>query len=77
MNTSVSILAEIPEELHDSLTKYLEDHPNWDLERVFAVALASFLMQTEGDQSVKDSEQYRNCARVYLENLFEQSDTLL
>ena len=28
MNTSVSIFAEIPEDLHETLTKYLENHPN-------------------------------------------------
>jgi hypothetical protein len=30
MNTSVSILAEIPEILHQSLQQYLETHPGWD-----------------------------------------------
>ncbi|MFN9649871.1 MAG: DUF2811 domain-containing protein, partial [Pseudanabaena sp.] len=27
MNTTVSILAEIPEELHETLKNYLESHP--------------------------------------------------
>ncbi len=77
MKTSVSILADIPEELHDSLTKYLENHPTWDLDRVFAVALSSFLMQTESqsDENALSSEHYRTCARVYLETLFHQTDT--
>lgn len=30
MKVTVSILAEIPEELHDTLTGYLENHPAWD-----------------------------------------------
>ena len=30
MNPAVSILAEIPEELHSSLKNYLETHPQWD-----------------------------------------------
>ena len=29
MNSNVSILAEIPEELHFSLKNYLETHPHW------------------------------------------------
>ncbi|MGK7944756.1 MAG: DUF2811 domain-containing protein [Microcystaceae cyanobacterium] len=77
MKTSVSILAEIPEELHNSLTKYIEDHPNWDLERVFAIALSSFLLQSEDASSIPSSDHYRSCARVYLETLFHESDPLV
>ncbi|NEO02544.1 MAG: DUF2811 domain-containing protein, partial [Moorea sp. SIO3I7] len=36
MNATVSILAEIPEDLHESLKRYLETHPSWDQDRVFA-----------------------------------------
>lgn len=67
MNTSVSILAEIPEELHESLSNYLETHPNWDQDRVFAAALSMFLLQ-----SGEKTKNYRYCARVYLENIFEK-----
>ncbi|NEQ69662.1 MAG: DUF2811 domain-containing protein, partial [Symploca sp. SIO2D2] len=45
MNATVSILAEIPEELHESLKGYLESHPNWDQDRVFSAALSLFLLQ--------------------------------
>jgi len=62
MNTSVSILTEIPEELHESLKSYLETHPDWDQDRVFTAALSLFLLQnSDGD---------RRAARVYLETLF-------
>ncbi|MEO0351271.1 MAG: DUF2811 domain-containing protein, partial [Cyanobacteria bacterium P01_A01_bin.15] len=40
MKITVSILAEIPEELHESLKGYLEDHPAWDQDRVFSAALS-------------------------------------
>lgn len=73
MSTSISLLTEIPEELHQSLQHYLDTHPNWDQDRVFAVALSVFLLQNEGDSQVKPSQTYKNCARVYLENLFGQS----
>jgi len=63
MNATVSILTEIPEELHESLTSYLETHPNWDQDRVFTAALSLFLIQNgKGD---------RRAARVYLESLFQ------
>ncbi len=45
MNATVSILAEIPEDLHESLKRYLENHPTWDQDRVFAAALSLFLLQ--------------------------------
>lgn len=73
MSTAVSILAEIPEEIHLSLKNYLESHPNWDQDRVFAAALSLFLLQNNGGQINSDASQnYRACARVYLETLFQQ-----
>lgn len=74
MSTSVSILAEIPEELHESLKNYLETHPSWDQDQVFAAALSLFLLQNESDQTPQSSQFYRACARVYLKTLFQQSD---
>ncbi len=62
MNAMVSILAEIPESLHESLKIYLESHPDWDQDRVMTAALSLFLLQNgDGD---------RRAARVYLETLF-------
>jgi hypothetical protein len=72
MNTPVSILAEIPEELHESLKNYLENHPTWDQDRVFAAALSLFLLQNETNKTTQASGHYRACARVYLETLFQQ-----
>lgn len=64
MNATVSMLTEIPEELHESLLSYLETHPDWDQDRVFTAALSLFLLQNgNGD---------RRAARVYLETLFHQ-----
>ncbi len=74
MKTPVSILAEIPEELHESLKSYLETHPTWDQDRVFAAALSLFLLQNrDNDESIKISDNYRTCARIYLENIFEEN----
>ncbi len=74
MNSStVSILAEIPEALHESLQVYLENHSTWDQDRVFAAALSQFLLQTGEGKTPQEAESYRSCARVYLETLFEQS----
>jgi hypothetical protein len=72
MNISVSILAEIPEDLHESLKKYLENHPTWDQDRVFSAALSLFLLQNEDSRLSQPSQTYQACARVYLETLFQQ-----
>ncbi|UBF24243.1 DUF2811 domain-containing protein [Kovacikia minuta CCNUW1] len=65
MTTTVSILAEIPEELHTALTRYVENHPDWDQDRLFAAALSLFLLQN-GDCD-------RRAARVYLDTLFKSA----
>ncbi len=77
MSTPVSILAEIPEELHETLKNYLESHPDWDQDRVFAAALSLFLLQNGGSDrqgaSHNSSNQYRSTAKVYLNALFQHS----
>ncbi|MEA5471083.1 MULTISPECIES: DUF2811 domain-containing protein [unclassified Spirulina] len=71
MKSIVSILAEIPEDLHQSLKTYLDCHPTWDQDRVFAAALSSFLLQNNSaNESIRDAQNYRACAEVYLETLF-------
>lgn len=62
---TVSILAEIPEELHDTLKSYLEHHSDWDQDRVFVAALSLFLLQNGNCD--------RRAARVYLDTLFKRS----
>lgn len=71
MNVTVSILAEIPEALHESLKSYLEKHPDWDQDRVFAAALSLFLLQNGDSKTPEASHCYRQAARVYLETLFQ------
>ncbi|MEL6605100.1 MAG: DUF2811 domain-containing protein [Cyanobacteria bacterium J06614_10] len=65
MQVNISVLAEIPEELHESLTHFLETHPTWDQDRVYQAALSLFLLQNgqrEGDQTP---------SRIYLDTLFD------
>lgn len=65
MNTTVSILAEIPEELHTALISYLESHPTWDQDRIFEAALSLFLLQNGGTD--------RRAGQIYLDALFKQA----
>jgi hypothetical protein len=62
--TTVSIMADIPEELHDTLQGYLEKHPDWDQNRVFTAAVSLFLLQNSGGD--------RRAARTYLNTLFQK-----
>jgi hypothetical protein len=72
MSISVSIVTEIPEELHASLQNYLETHSTWDQDRVFAAALSLFLLENEKGQTNPNSQNYFTCARVYLETQLRQ-----
>ena len=65
MDSTVSILATIPEELHDSLRSFLESHPTWDQDRVYAAALSLFLLQ--------NGECDRRASRIYLDSLFKNA----
>lgn len=69
MNSSVSILAEIPEALHQSLQSYLDDHPTWDQDRVFTAALSFFLLHSQTAET-PDLDRHTVCAKVYLESLW-------
>jgi len=65
MQLNISVLAEIPEDLHDALRSFLETHPTWDQDRMYAAALSLFLLQNgqiEGD---------RTPSRIYLDTLFD------
>jgi hypothetical protein len=73
MVMTVSILAEIPEELHGSLQGYLESHPDWDQDRVFTAALSLFLLQNGSMDKAGGSGGYRSAAKVYLNALFQHS----
>lgn len=43
--TTVSLLVEIPNDLHTSIQSYLEIHQNWSQERMMQAALSLFLLQ--------------------------------
>ncbi len=55
MKQSISILTEIPEDLHQSLKQYLDTHPNWDQDRVFSTALSLFFLLNSNDNHPSSS----------------------
>jgi hypothetical protein len=63
MYRRISMLSEIPEDLHDSLAVFLEKHPDWDQDRVFSAAISLFLLQN----GKRDSAT----SRIYLDTLFD------
>ena len=64
MTATVSMQAEVPEPLLQSMQGFIEAHPNWDQYRLFQAALAGFLVQ--------NGVQTREITRCYLANLFPQ-----
>ncbi|MDX2242590.1 MAG: DUF2811 domain-containing protein [Leptolyngbyaceae cyanobacterium bins.302] len=65
MNITVSILTEIPEDLYEAVSHYLEAHRDWDQDRVFATAVSLFLAQ--------NNDRDRNASKTYLDKIFQQS----
>ena len=61
---TVSLRADVPEPLLQSMQGFIEAHPNWDQYRLFQAALAGFLVQ--------NGMQTREITRCYLANLFPQ-----
>lgn len=59
---TVSLMAEVPEALLESMRTFIDHHPNWDQYRLVQAALAGFLVQ-HGCQD-------RAVTRCYLANLF-------
>ncbi len=60
---AVSLLVEVPENLHESVLGFLQGRPDWDQDRFFVAATALFLMQHSGGS-------IEGVGRVYLESLF-------
>ena len=67
-NSLVSFQSELPQPLQEAMTRFIENHPNWDQYRLVQAALAGFLVQN-GIAS-------REITRVYVGNMFRR-DTLL
>jgi hypothetical protein len=60
----VSVVNEFPEDLHEAMTGFIADHPQWDQYRLMQAALAGFLFQ-QGCQE-------RSVVRHYLNGLFRR-----
>ncbi|BAZ02836.1 hypothetical protein NIES37_68490 [Tolypothrix tenuis PCC 7101] len=64
MNATVSIFTEIPSPLHECLQDYLQQHPDWDENRLLTAAVSLFLLQ--------NADSDRLVAQVYLDALFQR-----
>lgn len=80
MATPISILTEVPEELHQSLRNYLDTHPTWDQDQVITIALSLFLLNSQARRFAADEHpevspdersESQSCAQAYLEALFQ------
>ena len=67
-NSLVSFQSELPQPLQEAMTRFIENHPNWDQYRLVQAAMAGFLVQN-GIAS-------REITRVYVGNMFRR-ETLL
>ncbi len=60
--TTVSLMVEIPEDLHLTMQDYLETHEMWSQERMMQAALSLFLMQ--------NGVNHPHVSSLYLNSLF-------
>ncbi len=54
MDTSITLIVELPEDLHHSLSIFLEDFSEWDFNQVFSVALSHFLKQQKAAETANN-----------------------
>ena len=73
----ISLEAEINSELHKSLSKYLDCHPYWDVNRVLNASLSLFMMQNWSRDNGLEKHDYDICTRIYLDNIFQEYRTHL
>lgn len=62
----ITLLTNIPENLHHSLQVFLDARPDWDQDRVFSAAISLFLMQHRSPDQGAD----RATAKIYLDSVF-------
>ena len=58
----ISFKCDLHENLQQAMSKFVEDHPNWDQYRILQAAIAGFLMQ-KGFQN-------RDLTRLYVGKMF-------
>ncbi|MEM7757158.1 MAG: DUF2811 domain-containing protein [Cyanobacteria bacterium P01_A01_bin.40] len=73
----ISLEAEIDSELHQSLARYLDCHPYWDLNRVLNASLSLFMMQNWSQDNGLTKPDYDVCTNVYLNSIFHEYRTHL
>tara|TARA_B100000161_G_scaffold233684_1_gene182295 strand:+ start:167 stop:418 length:252 start_codon:yes stop_codon:yes gene_type:complete len=61
----ISFKCELQENLQKAMTKFVDEHPNWDQYRILQAAISGFLMQ-KGFQN-------RNLTRLYIGNMFSMN----
>ena len=68
----ISLEAEIQSDLHQSLARYLDSHPYWDINRVLNASLSMFMMQNWSQKEGLEQRDYDICTRVYLDSIFQE-----
>lgn len=72
MTTTVSLLAEVPEAIHDAMKAFLESKPDWDQDKLFTVALSIFFLQNRSLDAAAGNQSQRQVSRIYLDNVFKK-----
>jgi hypothetical protein len=73
----ISLEAEVNIDLHETLLRYLDNHPYWDVNRVINASLSLFMMQNWSKEQGLKTKDYETCSQVYLDSVFQEYRTHL
>lgn len=71
---TVSLLAELPEAIHDGMRAFLEARPDWDQDKLFTVAMSMFLLQNRSLDAAAGNQSQRQMSRIYLDSMFTNTE---
>ncbi len=74
MNNSntISVVAEINEDLYDAMQDYLDKHPYWDLSEAFNASLSLFMLQNWRSSQKMKPKNYCVCSQTYLNSVLSE-----
>ena len=70
---TVTVEVEIPKQLYESLTFFVESSQRFDWNTTFTGAIALFLLQNGTSSGPEASKSYRLAARTYLDTIFRNA----
>ena len=69
---TVSVVAEINEDLYYAMQDYLDQHPYWDLSGAFNASLSLFMLQNWRSRQKMKPKNYCICSQTYIKSILAE-----